>query len=463
MLIYIKSKVKKLHYNYWRDYTGIPIEIIDGKKYEEMYTYEYHDSNGIMICDASSIYVFAPYNSHINNVETRGYILYGKKLYQMDLIKQKDIIEFNISLYKIKYVNGIAKKCININNINDKIDICSEDMIIQSCYLSKKSDTAISSKKPWENVDFNAIFKSIKYKRLGSMQLPEIPCYKISKIENNNNHIFDGSLIKCGTEIVGFIIGTSKNDDSLYGIPMSYMKYLINLHTSSFNIDKLGSILLDYCVSNIDSNMVDNTLYIKDNYGLKSDKIVPKNVYISKINNDKINSDGYIYSEKYGCNMKIDTYLLLHNGIQNILCEVLYNTDKGTKSKVTITPYDYKKYLSVLTTDNERCIVIHGLVFIEAHEKILDTFKLRPKDLYSVEDKHHFILVDILRDKIDMNINEMYENEKIESSLSSLKIHKINNQKINNINDIQNIKLDGDLKIQMIDIFDNNKKTILKY
>jgi len=459
--IYIQSKIRKLQHNfhsYWKKYTGSPIEIIDSANYEDIHEYEYHNSNGIMIYDGKSIYICAPYIDNINSTETIGYIKHKDKLCKTKLIKQKDIVEFNISIYKMdSRASGLEKHCINIKDVADDINVGMNNLSIQFCQLSRIINNLQICDKT-----FNTISKSIVCKYLVSTQLPEIPCYEIKIDRNINDHIINGSLIKHDTKIVGMTIMRSRNGDVI-GIPLSFVKYLIQLYNLDTDINKLNSVLIDYEMKTINNNPDENMMYIKDNYSLKGNKTIPKNIYLSKINNEKINKDGHIYSEKYGCNMKINTYYLLHNDIQNISGDVVYNTEKSTKAKINIMPYNYKKYMSVLISENEKCVIVQGLVFIELHEDMMDISGLKSKDMYNIEGRKHFMLIDILDDKVNDSIKNMYVEEDLRSPTFAAKLHKINNQKINNFNDIENIKLDEEFKIQLVDIINDDKKIVLKY
>ena len=212
---------------------------------------------------------------------------------------------------------------------------------------------------------------------LKSIIIPKIPLLKYTcNLENLNG--LSGSILRIDNNIIGMT--TSYNNMKLEAIPMILLYNLVN---ASLNYD--GNILsvFHFCskVVDIEENnnnvtchyIVDckNTSYqinmMKKNFKFKINDI------IYKLNNKNFTEIGTIYDDLLGCELTIDTYMMIMT-----FCNITIKIDLYRKINEEHTLISYNLYgksfdniYNVNIFNNHKYLYWKGFIFTELSEELI--------------------------------------------------------------------------------------------
>ena len=167
--------------------------------------------------------------------------------------------------------------------------------------------------------------------------------------------------------------------------------------------------------------------------------------------------------------MPLNTYVLLHSESPfffDMLCGTTEKIDK-----INVVPQEYKKYLPISVKQSYECVIVNGLVFIEASEEYLQTLShmkiiniQQEKELLPFKREQHktILLADVLYDNIIDELSNKYRKNNLpyisagNDTYHMTKLsRKMNNIQIKNINDLFNFG-----KIELITLRYSENKLI---
>ena len=139
--------------------------------------------------------------------------------------------------------------------------------------------------------------------------------------------------------------------------------------------------------------------------------------------------------------------------------------------KINVVPQEYKKYLPISVKQSYECVIVNGLVFIEASEEYLQTLShmkiiniQQEKELLPFKREQHktILLADVLYDNIIDELSNKYRKNNLpyisagNDTYHMTKLsRKMNNIQIKNINDLFNFG-----KIELITLRYSENKLI---
>lgn len=456
MSVFVKSIIKKPHKMFWRYAKNLNIEhshltFNDENFDENVYQNFQSFSKGILVNDEESqkIYMITPMKSHQYSKQLTVYLNINNQYVNITVKKLLDVMEFDLSIYMCECKNymKLVKYCYNLKQFDYELKKY-EKIYVNSCNLTKNEN-----KFGIQEINYQALIDNIIFDNLTSKLLIKVPVYRLN-IENiEDNSILNGSPILDETnKFIGLISDYGKLDGKILGIPSYCIRYVIDSINKNINVSNLNTIMVNTKLIPLENlNELYNCLYVEENYGIKYNRIIPKNTFIHKVNNQTFDKMGLLYSDKLKYSLPLSSYILLHNEITNYTFDMIYNNEKQNTFRINVIPNNYKKDLTITPDFNYQCLIINGLVFIQASEEYLKSLSVidiegdlknefeRP---INSQGNKLLILVDVLYEKISDNLGNIYRTNNlplinIEKSKYFIPIlKKINGEHIKNIQDI---------------------------
>lgn len=427
MSVFVKSLIQKPQYNFWKYCNNIDINYsylqLDQKNKDffdqNVYQYFHGLSNGLLIHDSNNkkIFVVSSMKSTLYEQQTIIYFKINKKIVKLEVNKICDFPEFDMTIFSCKYNNKLINYCYDLEKIN--YSIYDGNKITINSYNYTENIESIELDKQ----NYQGEIKNISFENLESKLLVRIPIYDIHIDDIFDKAILNGStIINNNNEIIGMISDFAKSDGKIYGVPSYCIRYIIDLVNNEIELNLKTFIVKSRQVSIENETNYYDCHYIEQNYGIKSERIIPEKSFIFKVNNEKFNDKGMLFCSKLNYHVPFETYILLHNEIMAFTLDIMYNNDKQTMIKINISPIDYKKYLNIPVNYNPKCLIVKGMVFIEASEEYLKSLPIIEIDgslkkiyeaKYSDLQNKTIILVDILFDKISDELAHIYRTNKL--------------------------------------------------
>ena len=426
MSVFVRSLIEKPNLKFWNHTKDIDIDFsflqfdqngFDQNVYEDsIYDKYYGLSNGILVHhkERKKIFLICP---NISNRYSKTTTIYfntrRNELTKLEVKKINSVPELDLSIFDVRYNNKLISYCYDINDIDYEISRRT-NITIKNCNLTKDED----NKNILDYKEYEAEIENIIFNSLESNILTKIPIYNIDIKGLSEKTVLNGSAILNNNKIIGFVSDFG-NNGNLYGIPSYCIRYIIDLVNENIDINLKTFIVKTQLASLQNDNEQYWSHYIEENYGIRNGRIIPRKSFIFKINGKTFNEDGMIYCDKLKYDLPLDTYVLLNNQYTSFTIDLISNNEKQTQTTLNTKPIDYKKYSTIPLKYNYKCIIIKGLVFVEANEEYLKSLRFIEyrgalKDVYnkkfSYSQNKSLILVDILFDKIhDDNIIDKYK------------------------------------------------------
>lgn len=424
MKVYIQGKYKQPKYEFWNFLNGINTKYdkIDLSVYphslnEEIYDEKTIKSNGILVCDRvnNKIYMITTYKTGEYSDILTTYFKINDDIYNVNVKKISDCIELQLSIFECEYMENLRDHCFFLEELDGKIN---DNNINNICKIKKYRVIRNGNNNlEFNDKEINVMINNIKLFSPSKL-LVKVPVYEFEIMKGIDDDDIHGSIIYDNYDKLIGIVSDYKNGNTYYCIPIYYSKYIIDMINNDVDISRLRSIILETRPAMIVFNDIENHIcnYVNNNYNLKYKNImIPKNSLITDINDSNFNDKGYIYCSKLDYYIPIETYILLYNELDSIEIEY-YNKRYMNGKIINVVPIDYKEYLLINVKNNNRCLIIHGMVFIEANEEYLQRMNINIRGYltnmyerkYDMNNRKIMILVDILYDKISNEIERIY-------------------------------------------------------
>lgn len=416
--------------------------------------------NGIFFKMQQKIYVVTCFHI-IGLINMEIYTFHNNK--KIPLVKLGDIPEFDITILCVEkqYHNDIDCNELECKKINEMEDIISQLKYMPSLFSVNVSNTqcTISSTisnttQMTDNCNFSVDVDSIHiiHDYVKGNMLPKVPLIEFKfedhTISDERLRGLSGSSLLINNEVMGMIFGcfstNNKNETKIQAISMIFLQLIIEsfirntncisgvnqtlkpmgyyLPTRSAKIREDGQNNTGVCiVEDIDISYKTNT---KKAFKFRNGDV------IYKINDVNLNDNCTIYSKELGCNIKIDTHIMIKLFFDDYCKLNLFRKINDEYKKVSFNVsgkaldnlYDFK----ILNDYNY--IYFRGFVFTELSEElILNLNKLNllngqfydQKKIIKKSNMNHVIMIDT-DNKITL-------------------VEKIGNKKITNLDDIHYI------------------------
>ena len=402
------------------------------------------------------------------NIETIGYAINKKnKLVKFKLTPVKNIPELDLTILKINTENSFKyfeeSDCIKICDLNSNIIFLNLNMLnIETNNL--KNDLI--------KLDNFAIVNT----HFVSLIIPKIPMFEFDYnncIDIEKSKGFSGSVLYQDKNIVGILTSYCLISNKFQALPIILLYKLLKQYDDGlwkefygFNIStKLVNIIFsNEIVRHNAKYIIDDTINFKrikyedDMVKLyKNDLSLKKNEFILEVNNKKINDNGTIYYDIFGCNIFFDTFLMFELFFnENNSCNFKIVKQDEKKYNLNLVGKTFDKLYNVHIFNNHQYIYWKGFTFCELSEELLNNIKtitnkningniatqLKLSEKKNIGKKYVII--------IDININKIFETtcdiinllpfvEDENNNLSLCYLEKIGNKKINCQNDLKNI------------------------
>jgi hypothetical protein len=351
---------------------------------------------------------------------------------EYDLIKQKDIPEFDMSILKIdlydvqtiSYLKSYAKQinesdCVfdisEIENVKNKFAIHTLFENTDKTYDDKYLDTSDAS----VNLDY------IKTKLL-----PKFPIISIkTKDKLSDYYGLSGSLLEsCDTKkIFGMISGYKKTTDTIIIIPIFYISYILDLIRKELYESCLKGIIITTNICSYDEDKSKYGHLIISNTDISYDTIdndkfkFKNNDIIETIDGQQFNEKGMIYYRDMNYYVPLDIFLLLSNTkttftisyFRKIRNEYLSETKEIFLREIT-------DCLNIHISEPKIYFIIQGLILTELSEELLIRYNdlgfhldglandIYANDPYS-DNKKYVVIVGMLSNRINKILTSRYE------------------------------------------------------
>lgn len=340
-------------------------------------------------------------NYHVISLSKNIYTEYGElKVLKKSYVNDIAILTFINNSDFDNFPNPIP-----INSLNPIIPKKNDEIYFIKIDENKKDihNLCVDNISYDSGIDIKQIYINCDYKEKSS-GCSGSPCV------NNNN------------EIVGIITQYNTEIDSLQILPIIYVLHLIN----SDNFYTLPNTINKY-----------NIIYIND----------------EKVEN------GLVFSQKIQYTIDIYTYTTL-----NCNEKIKLTIEQKNKKKdiyINVIPTDYNTYIPFFF--NNKYISYNNIIFVEISKEIMEYYRLVGpffKYLFLDNKKDKKIVVPI-ENKSNLKLNNLFSNDSQFVRVST--IYKINNKKISNLDDMNEIILKNkksELKIEYE--YDINKYETIK-
>ena len=340
-------------------------------------------------------------NYHVISLSKNIYTEYGElKVLKKSYVNDIAILTFINNSDFDNFPNPIP-----INSLNPIIPKKNDEIYFIKIDENKKDihNLCVDNISYDSGIDIKQIYINCDYKEKSS-GCSGSPCV------NNNN------------EIVGIITQYNTEIDSLQILPIIYVLHLIN----SDNFYTLPNTINKY-----------NIIYIND----------------EKVEN------GLVFSQKIQYTIDIYTYTTL-----NCNEKIKLTIEQKNKKKdiyINVIPTDYNTYIPFFF--NNKYISYNNIIFVEISKEIIEYYRLVGpffKYLFLDNKKDKKIVVPI-ENKSNLKLNNLFSNDSQFVRVST--IYKINNKKISNLDDMNEIILKNkksELKIEYE--YDINKYETIK-
>ena len=417
---------------------------------------------GILVSYCNKYYVITCYHGIQNNTHIEMVNEFGKyNMKELYTIKQYDFAVLN---FNEKYDINNNKKIDLITNITD---INNPKLKIN--YLDAQS-TDYYKKINLEQIDCelqNIITSKFKSEMFPAILALEI---QINDISSDMYEGLSGSIISDNNnKILGMISYYNIENKTFIAIPSYCIKLFFIMALSK---DRIRS----YCLN---TEAKENYNIIKKHYNINYKTDTGENIKfkledkIKSINDTKFDDEGNIYLEELGASIPLDIYFILKNSKYHTFVFIDKKNNIIEKNICTIPLEDY----TMFNIESKDIVEYKGLIITEASEELLlyyykSGINIKGKlndyynDCYSNKQKI-IIILNIKYEGLDENLSKMYKHNglpliKNRDEVYIPIISKINNNKINNLDELNKIISASNVCSIRLDI-SKKKSIVLNY
>jgi hypothetical protein len=274
-----------------------------------------------------------------------------------------------------------------------------------------------------------------------------------------------GSPLILDNNLIGMVFSYLPESNEFEALPFSLLVEILynSLDSSLYYAKGFGGYYFSSEIVDLDSGIVGHFIIsTKDvSYIRKIGSIVKKdfkfkvNDIILKINDCAFNMDGTIYNDRIGCNVTLETHLMLYAYFDSsVKYDLLRGDDKLIVCEIYARQYDHIYNLNIF--NNDKYVYWKGLIFAELSEELIinmsskykllgDTFQ-KYKSVTSTSNNtstsnKNVVLIDVIYEDLNLktakilkDINAPYVN--VSDGYELLVLEKIGNKKIINIDDL---------------------------
>jgi hypothetical protein len=352
-------------------------------------------------------------------------------------LKIKNLIpELDIAVLEI--ANKIQKKIITNSIISHDIFKLNEikdrdnNIYLLSCEIDNESHKIIYTQNKIKNIVINNGF-------LVSTLIPKIP---LVEFDPHDIDILSGSLLISNNKIISIVSNINHDTHRIESIPMILLS-LISLSTiKRFMFSTLVADISDNSEKSV-GHVITNSYNISyNNYSAFQIFSFKQNDIICEIDDIKFNNDGTIYDTVIGCNLNLDTFMMIkcsHVGkIKIKYCRKFFGKYKEYTNE--LIGIECNKIFQVNIFNNNKYVYYKGYIFTELSEELINNLKL-----------FNDYKTNIGTEKIIVLINSF---DKDFNYSCPLILDKIQNKKINSLKE---------LKMKLEENIIRNKKNIFNF